>query len=300
MIVLPDGMCEYNAFDSNHVVGVSGFDSSEPALTVLLLNLMPEKQVTEQCIIDMLQGYGKHVRLIPMKISGQTYKTTSNEYMQRYYTDFENLSDGFYDGLIVTGAPLEQISYEDVRYWKQLCGIMDWATEHVCSTLYICWAAQAALYHHYGITKHALSDKRFGIYDFDIQLRSCLLPNAGVSMKMPLSCHTAVRLPDVEACKDLRILTANEQFGVGIVFSEEKSCVYVIGHLEYPAKRLDFEYRRDLSKGLRILPPENYYASTEDMNSEVLFSWNHDALCFYHAWLDSCLRTSHPKYLAVT
>lgn len=291
MVILPNGMSEYNAFGCDKAVDVSIFDASKPALTVLLLNLMPEKQATERCIINMLHSYKQPVRIIPMKISGQTYKTTPNEYMNRFYTDFEKLCHADYDGMIVTGAPLEQISFEEVRYWEKLCHIMNWATLHTRSTLYICWAAQAALYHQYGIQKFPLEEKKFGVYPYEIKEQDKLLSCCHNPMMMPASRHTEVRLEDVAKCKALKVLAASKEAGVGIVASEEKRAVYITGHLEYPENRLDFEYHRDLTKGLRILPPENYYSKADDTNSKVAFTWRDDALGFYHGWLDCCAGT---------
>ena len=143
---------------------VSNEKAPEDALRILFLNIMPMKQVTEEDFCRSLNFEGVNVELLPMKIAGQTYKTTPQEYVDSYYLDFEQYKDGHYDGFILTGAPLEHMEFEDVRYWEQLTEILTWATTHVNSSLYICWGAQAAMYHHFGIPKYELSEKCFGIY----------------------------------------------------------------------------------------------------------------------------------------
>ncbi|MBR1838221.1 MAG: homoserine O-succinyltransferase [Bacteroidaceae bacterium] len=257
-------------------------------LKILLLNLMPEKQVTERDIVRMLRGAGVDIVLVPLKISGQTYKTTPQQHMETYYADFEQVEQQNWDGLIVTGAPLEHLPFEQVRYWPQLCHIMDWATSHVVSTLYICWAAQAALYHHHGIAKHALSDKQFGIYDYRLTASHPLLTDFEPQLSMPTSRHTEVRLAEVQLHDALHILCQSEEAGVGIAVEDRGRTVYVTGHLEYARERLDFEYHRDVAKGRAIAPPRHYY--TDATQRDIRFAWRDDALRFYHNWINHLIK----------
>lgn len=268
--------------------------TEKDCLRILLLNLMPEKQQTELDISRMLAGYEKDVELILVKISGQQYKTTSQEYMRAYYEDFEQLEDGIYDGLIVTGAPVEQMPFEEVRYWKQLCQIMDWADSHVKSALYICWGAQAALYHFYGIQKYPLPHKKFGIFPHTVKvskespfytLNNIIGEHSGFFM--PVSRHTEVLSEEIMLHPSLTLVADSQESGVGVVAENKGHRIYITGHLEYATERLDVEYRRDLKKGLPIQVPFNYYSSppAEGEAPNILNIWNVAATTFYHSWL---------------
>ena len=252
--------------------------------TVLLLNLMPQKEVTELDIARMMAGREEDVHLLLVKISGQTYKTTPQEHMDRFYVNFEDLAAQTFDRLIVTGAPVEHLPFEEVRYWQQLCGIMDWAETHVRSTLYVCWGAQAGLYHHYSIPKYALPAKMFGIFPQRIlDPASPLLRGLPDPFPMPNSRHTEVRATDF---RDLpvRIIAQSEESGVGIASTPSCHQVFIVGHFEYAAETLQNEFLRDRSKGLPIAPPRHYYQD-DDPHREVCFSWRDAARTFYGNWL---------------
>lgn len=261
-------------------------------LRILLLNLMPEKQQTELDISRMLAGYEKNIELILVKISGQKYKTTPIEYMQTHYVDFETIASHNFDGLIVTGAPVEQIPFEEVRYWHQLCYIMDWADQHIKSTLYICWGAQAALYHFYNINKYPLNNKMFGIFSHHLNkpLPSTLKAFNKVGehtdeFSVPVSRHTEILKDDIIPHHSLRIIAESELSGVGIVAEEKGHRIYITGHLEYATQRLDVEYRRDLQKGLPIHEPYKYYSTSEEGKQHIENTWKEAAKAFYHSWL---------------
>lgn len=261
-------------------------------LRILLLNLMPEKQQTELDISRMLAGYNKDIELILVKISGQKYKTTPLEYMQAHYVDFETIASQKFDGLIVTGAPVEQIPFEEVRYWKHLCNIMDWADQHVKSTLYICWGAQAALYHFYNINKYTLNNKMFGIFNHHlyIPMSSSLnvfnkLVDREGEFAMPVSRHTEILKDEIIPHHSLRIIAESDMSGVGIVAEEKGHRIYITGHLEYATQRLDIEYRRDIQKGLPIHEPYNYYSTSKEDKQHIENTWKEAATAFYHSWL---------------
>lgn len=256
---------------------------------MLLLNLMPEKEKTELDIIRTLTATGESCQVIPIKIQGQMYKTTPVEHMNAFYIDFDEVERGYFERLIITGAPLEQIPFEEVRYWHQLQNIMHWADEHVCSTLYICWGAQAGLYEHYGIKKFSLPEKMFGVFPQKVlHADNPLMQNLTPTFLMPNSRHTEVRLADVLAKVEegLFTLAASDESGVGVLASTDCKRVFIVGHLEYNAYTLDNEYHRDLSKQLPIKAPLHYY----DEKGEIVYSWENDAVTFYRNWIASLSR----------
>lgn len=256
-------------------------------LRILFLNLMPQKQITELDIARMMAGQPCDVALLPVKISGQVYKTTPQQHIDAFYSDFEEFEHEHFNGLIVTGAPLEHLPFEQVRYWPQLCHIMDWAKHHVKSTLYICWGAQAGMYHLYGVPKYNLPAKKFGIFthktfDSSNHLMDGLTP----SFPMPNSCHSEVRLADIERTP-LKILAGSDADGVGVISSADGREIFVVGHLEYAADTLENEYQRDLAKNLPILPPEHYYLNDNPAQG-IDYSWQQVARRFYGNWLLLC------------
>lgn len=255
------------------------------AMRVLFLNLMPQKEVTEWDFVRTLAASDRDVQLIPLKIKGQSFKTTPESHMRQFYIDFEQVEDEHFDRMIITGAPLEQIDFEAVRYWPELCRIMDWADTHVSRTLYVCWAAQAGLYHHYGIRKYGLPGKCFGIFDQKV-LRpdSPLMQGLTPTFRMPNSRHTEVRLDEVkaQATAGLDLIALSPEAGVGVMASHDTSRTFVTGHLEYEPYTLEKEYRRDQRKNLPIDAPVNYY---KEDSQEVDFSWKRDAEQFYANWM---------------
>lgn len=256
----------------------------EVAHRVLLLNLMPQKEVTETDIARTLAACGVDVQVLLMKIAGQTYKTTPAEHMQKFYLDFEDYQPFHFDHLIITGAPLEQIPFEQVRYWDQLCAIMDWAETHVAHTLYICWGAQAGLYKHYGIPKYALPEKMFGIFPQQVlEPSSPLMDGLTPSFLMPNSRHTEVRETDIaeHVADGLHIIASSQESGVGVVATTDLRKVFIVGHLEYEPLTLHNEYHRDLAKNLPIQAPVHYYCP----DGTVDYSWHKDAVQFYANWL---------------
>lgn len=256
--------------------------------TVGLLNLMPEKAVTELDFCRVLAASRRPLNLLLLKIPGRRYKTTPQSYVEAHYLDLDpSAAPPTLDGLIVTGAPLEKIPFEQVHYWEQLCRILDWSTVDVRSTLCVCWAAQAALYHAYGIPKYDLEQKCFGIFDQEILLDGHpLLDGLLRHFPMPHSRHTSVDLTGLpERCL---MLAGGLDTGVSILADEALRRTLVIGHLEYAADTLDREYRRDRSRGLTIELPRGYYAGDNPARG-IDFSWRDTAVTFYSNWLRSCL-----------
>lgn len=260
---------------------------------ILFLNLMPVKIQTEQDIARMMAGRNTPVALLPVKIENQIYKNTPQEHIDRFYIDFSRYeADGKYDGLIVTGAPVEHLPFEEVRYWNRLCEIMDTAERIVRSTLYICWGAQAALYHFYGINKYGLPEKKFGIFPespySDAAQSHPLLHGLSIPFPIPHSRHTAIHRSDLSV-PGLQCLAGGEESGPALAASENNQRVFITGHLEYDAPTLDREYRRDLAKNLPIRRPVHYYRH-DNPDEGIAFSWYDTARTFYGNWLDLCSR----------
>ena len=255
-------------------------------LQVAILNLMPLKEDTELQLLRKLATAGKNLKITFVNVTSYISKTTAPEHMERFYSSFEEIKNKYFDGLIITGAPVEQMNFEDVTYWNELTKIMNWSKLHVKSTLHICWGAQAGLYYHYGINKHLIDDKMFGVFNHKIDDKnSKIMAGFSDGFKAPHSRHTTVYKEDINKIPELQIVSESDKAGVFIVENKEKRQLFVTGHLEYAADTLDKEYRRDLSKGLKIEIPENYY---KDNNPEEgpIFSWKENGDKIYSNWVN--------------
>jgi homoserine O-succinyltransferase len=255
-------------------------------LRVVVLNLMPLKITTETDLIRLLSNTPLQIELDFMKIKGHTHKNTPVEHMQAFYMDFDEIAGRFYDGLIVTGAPVEQIPFEEVHYWKEIQSIFDWAQRHVTSTLYICWAAQAALYHFYGVPKYELPSKMFGV--FRHTLRDPFLPifrGFDDEFFVPHSRHTEIRREDIMKVPGLTLLSESEDSGVYMAMSRKGREFYITGHSEYAPYTLNDEYMRDLGKNLPIHIPANYYRNNDPSSGPVV-RWRGHANLLFTNWLN--------------
>lgn len=255
-------------------------------LKIVILNLMPLKITTETDLIRLLSNTPLQLEISFMKIKSHTSKNTPIEHMQAFYTDFEEMRGEKYDGMIITGAPVEQIEYEDVNYWEEITEIFDWTRTHVTSTFYICWAAQAGLYHHYGIPKYGLEQKKFGV--FEHVLCDPLAPifrGFDDVFYVPHSRHTEVRREDIKQCPELTLLSESEGAGVYLAMGRGGREFFVTGHSEYSPLTLDTEYRRDLDKGLSIDVPENYYKDDDPEKGPVV-RWRGHANLLFSNWLN--------------
>ena len=251
----------------------NSIDKNDKILEVAILNLMPLKEDTELQLLRKLSTSGKSIKITFVKVSSYISKTTAPEHMQRFYSTFEEIKNKYFDGLIITGAPVEQMEFEEVDYWKELEKIMEWSETHAKSTLHICWGAQAGLYYHYGIDKHLIPNKMFGVFEHKIDDKnSKILSGFEEGFKAPHSRHTTVYKEDIEKVPELEVVSESDKAGVFIVENREKRQLFVTGHLEYAVDTLDKEYKRDLSKGLKINMPENYYQDNNPEENPV-FSW---------------------------
>ncbi len=255
-------------------------------LEILVLNLMPTKIVTETQLARLLGNTPLQVNLELMQTASHEAKNTSKDHMFKFYTTFDKVQDKYYDGMIITGAPVEQIPFEQVEYWQELCQIMEWSRTHVYSTFHICWGAQAGLYYHYGIPKHDLAEKLFGVFPHRVERRSSMLMRGFDDTFMaPHSRHTAIYREDVERCSKLKILASSDQAGVYAISTEGGRQVFITGHAEYDANTLKAEYDRDKSQGLPIKIPCNYYPDDDDTKAPVV-TWRSHANLLYQNWLN--------------
>lgn len=255
-------------------------------LRIAILNLMPLKITTETDLIRLLSNSPLQIEVTFMKLKSHTSKNTPIEHMMTFYTDFEEMRSQKYDGMIVTGAPVEQLDFKEVTYWDELTDIFDWARTHVTSTLYICWAAQAGLYHFYGIPKYPLGKKMFGI--FEHHKSAPLHPifrGFDDAFFVPHSRHTEIHKEDILNCPDLTLLSESEEAGVYLVEARNGREFFITGHSEYSPMTLDTEYRRDLSKGLPIEMPHNYYLH-DNPEEGVVVRWRAHANLLFTNWLN--------------
>lgn len=255
-------------------------------LRLLILNLMPLKTSTETSLLRRLSNTPLQIEVDFLRTATYTAKNAASEYLQEFYKTFDEVQKHTYDGLIITGAPVETMEFEEVAYWPELCEIMDWAEDHVFAKLFLCWGAQAGLYYHYGIQKHPLPEKMFGIFEHRVLVANTpLLRGFDDTFNAPHSRHTTVLRESVEAIPQLHVLADSEEAGLYIVSSEDGRQVFVFGHPEYEKDTLDQEYRRDVEKGLPIVPPKNYYAGDDPDNRPVV-SWYSHAQLLYTNWLN--------------
>lgn len=255
------------------------------SVKILLLNLMPTKQATETQLIRMLYSSGISCELYLMNTVTYVSKNTDSEYLQRFYHGFEYYKEDYFDGLIVTGAPVEQLDFEQVLYWNELSEIFAWAKAHVSSTYAICWGAQAALYSYYGIPKYLLPQKMFGIFEHRI-LDDCnpLLKGMKNPFVAPHSRHAEVKREDILNVEDLSLSAESPVAGVHLVTSKDMSLVCVTGHPEYDADTLAKEYFRDVEKGDEINCPANYFPDDNPVNAPIL-NWRDDGKVLYGNWV---------------
>ena len=255
-------------------------------LKILLLNLMPKKIETETQLSRLLGNSPLQVDFEFIHTKSHVSKNTSPEHLFTFYKTFDDVKDKTFDGMIITGAPVEQMPFEEVEYWPELCEIMEWTKTHVHSTFHICWGAQAGLYYHYGVPKYPLDEKLFGIFPHKADYKkSILLRGFDDVFMVPQSRHTTIKAEDVEKVPELKILASNEKCGIYAIATEGGKQIFVTGHSEYDADTLKNEYLRDLNAGLPIKVPENYFPDN-DPTKDPLVTWRSHANLLYSNWLN--------------
>lgn len=255
-------------------------------LRIVILNLMPLKITTETDLIRLLSNTPLQMEIYFMKLKSHTSKNTPIEHMMMFYKDFEVLRKEKFDGMIITGAPIEQMDFEEVNYWDEIKDIFAWADTHVTSTMYICWAAQAGLYFHYGIPKYPLPKKMFGVFrQYPLNLKQPIFRGFDDVFYMPHSRHTEIHKEDIEADSRLTLLAESPESGVSMVMARNGRQIFITGHLEYSPKTLDREYRRDCGKRDDVEMPKNYYRN-DDPENEPLVTWRAHANLLFCNWIN--------------
>ena len=255
-------------------------------LEIVLLNLMPTKIVTETQLSRVLGNTPLQVHLELMMVSSHRSKNTPQEHLLSFYKTFDELKDRKFDGMVITGAPVEHLEFEEVTYWEELCRIMEWSKTHVHSTFHICWAAQAGLYYHYGIRKKPLPRKLFGVFPHHADYkRSILLRGFDDEFWVPHSRHTTVLREDVEKIPGMKIVASSEEAGVYIMLNKEGRQIFVTSHSEYDIDTLEKEYLRDKAAGLPIHVPVNYYPNDDETKPPIV-RWRGHANLLYSNWLN--------------
>ena len=255
-------------------------------LEIVLLNLMPTKVATETQLSRVLGNTPLQVHLELMHTSTHVSKNTSQDHLLNFYKNFDELKHRKFDGMVITGAPVENIPFEEVDYWSELCEIMEWSKTNVHSTFHICWGAQAGLYYHYGIQKHDLPEKLFGVFPHTADYkRSILLRGFDDEFWVPHSRHTTVLREDIEKIPELKILASSPEAGVYAVTNKAGRQIFITGHSEYDPDTLEKEYLRDKNQGLPISVPKNYYPNNDD-TQPPLVRWRGHGNLLYSNWLN--------------
>ena len=263
-------------------------------LRIALLNLMPTKVVTETQLSRLLGNTPLQVELELVQVRSHKSKNTSQEHMLAFYKTFDEVENQFFDGMIITGAPVEQMPFEEVEYWDELCHIMEWSKTHVHSTFHICWGAQAALYYHFGIEKVPLEKKLFGVFPHQVVYKNpILLRGFDDIFWVPHSRHTTVRWEDVAAVPEIKILAGSEEAGLYAMITPGGRQVFITGHSEYDAETLKLEYLRDKNAGLPIEVPKNYFPDDDDTKPPVV-RWRGHANLLYSNWLNYIVYQTTP------
>ena len=263
-------------------------------LRILILNLMPKKIETETQFARLLGNTPLQVEPTLIRTTTHQSKNVAEEHLLAFYKTFNDVKDENFDGMIITGAPVELMEFEEVEYWQELCEIMEWSKTHVQSTMHICWASQAGLYYHFGIQKTLLPEKIFGVYPHVVEHKnSILFRGFDDEFMVPQSRHTTFLREDVEKVPELKILASSEKTGIYAVSTKNGRQIFITGHSEYDADTLNFEYTRDLSQGKPIQIPENYFVGDDPKNPPIV-SWRAHANLLFSNWLNYFVYQSTP------
>ncbi len=255
-------------------------------LKILILNLMPKKIETETQLSRLLGNTPLQVEMELIHTKSHQSKNVAEDHLLAFYKTFDEVKERNFDGMIITGAPVEHLAFEEVEYWQELTEIMEWTKTHVHSTFHICWGAQAGLYYHYGIQKHGVPEKLFGVFPHQVEYKnSILFRGFDDTFMVPQSRHTTVYREDIEKVDKLKILASSEQTGVYAIASEKGRQIFITGHSEYDADTLKNEYLRDKSQGKPIKIPENYFPNNDETKAPLV-SWRSHANLLYSNWLN--------------
>lgn len=288
-IKIPDSLPASRVLESENIFVMTEYRALHQdirPLRIVILNLMPKKIETETQLLRLLGNSPLQVDIELLQTRSHTSTHTPSAHLLKFYRYFDDIKDEIFDGMIITGAPVEQMAFEEVDYWDELAQIMEWSKKNVYSTLHICWGAQAGLYHHYGIHKYALDEKMFGIFEHRLLLENHPITRGFDEVfNVPHSRHTQILRRDIERFPELEILAASPRAGVYMVGRRDGRQFFITGHAEYDRETLDGEYKRDLAKGEKIAMPENYYPNNDPKNRPV-YSWRGHANLLFCNWLN--------------
>ena len=300
-IRIPDALPATETLESENIFVMTEFRALHQdirPLRVLILNLMPTKIATETQIMRKLSNTPLQCEVELLRTSSHEAKNVSAQHLDTFYRTFDEVRDSNFDGLIITGAPVEQLDFADVDYWDELVEIMDWSTTNVHSTFHICWGAQAGIYHHYGIPKYELENKLFGVFDHEVvKPSSPLVRGFNDSFRAPHSRYTEVHAADIEAHPDLELIAVSDEAGVYIAKSTDSRHFFVFGHPEYDADTLMAEYERDIAKSLDMPLPRHYFPN-DDPTQAPRVTWRAHAQLLYTNWLNYYVYQTTPYDLA--
>lgn len=287
-IIIPRDLPAYNKLRSENIFVMKearAVSQDIRPIEIAIVNLMPTKVETETQLMRLLGNSSLQVNVTLINTATYESKNTSAKHLKKFYKSIDEAKHQFYDGLIITGAPVETMPFEDVQYWDELKEIMKFAERKVTSTMFICWGAQAGLYYHYGINKVELDKKLFGVFPtYAVEDNDCLLRGVDDVFYIPHSRYTTIKDGDIEGCKDLVVLARSEDAGISVVKSRDDKKIFLFGHSEYDYNTLEIEYKRDLDKGLDIAAPVNYYKDESESAIEV--KWRSTANLLFYNWLN--------------
>ena len=295
-VLIPRDLPAKNVLEQENIFVMTGERATSQdirPLKVAIVNLMPTKIETETQLLRVLSNTALQVHVDLIRTGTHTSKNTSAEHLERFYRTFDDIRGENYDAMIVTGAPIEKLDFEQVTYWQELCAIMDYAREHVFSTMFLCWAAQAALYYYYGIEKHLMAQKLFGVFETAVTGDSPLTRGFDDCFYAPQSRFTYCREQDIQSVPDLRILASSPDAGVHIAATHDMRLIFVSGHSEYDKLTLDSEYRRDRAKSEGVALPKNYYIG-DDPEKGVALRWRSHGNLMFGNWLNYCVYQETP------
>lgn len=287
-VKIPDGMPAKDILEREQIFVMPedrAFHQDIRPLKILILNLMPIKETTETQILRLLGNTPLQVETVFLRMQTHRSKNTSQAHLEAFYQTFDQVRERFFDGLVVTGAPIEHLPFEEVTYWPEFQTVLDWTLDHVTSTLYICWGAQAGLYHHYGVPKRLLTKKLFGVFPHRVVQPMKLVRGFDDEFFVPHSRYAEVRAEDVARVPELELISESREAGVYLVVSRDGRRVFATGHAEYDRHTLEEEYRRDLAKGLDIAIPQHYFPG-DDPTQRPIMRWRSHANILFSNWLN--------------
>ena len=288
-ICIPDSLPAAHTLESENIFVMTQERATHQDIRPLkigILNLMPTKIVTETQLLRLLSNSPLQIDIELIQTASHISKNTAAEHLFKFYRTFDDIKDELFDGFIITGAPVEQMEFEEVDYWLELCTFLEWTKSHVYSSLHICWGAQAALYYHYGIQKHPLTKKMFGVFEHDtLEPTHPLVRGFDEVFYAPHSRHTTIKKEDVLACPKLQLLASSDEAGAYLIASRSGRQFFATGHSEYDRDTLATEYFRDVNKGLPIEVPK-YYFKNDDPAEKILYRWRGHANLLFSNWLN--------------